>query len=64
MLSRISAHNQYLKITSSDDSIVAVDRAGGRLLGKAVGSVEIRISFSECTNLITATVREPSRSSN
>jgi hypothetical protein len=57
-------HNQYLKISSSDENIVAVDREGGRLVGKAVGRVEIRVSFSECTSLITATVRERSQNSN
>jgi hypothetical protein len=56
-------YNPYLKITSSDESIVAVDRAGGRLLGNTVGRVEIRVSFSECTSLITATVRERSQGS-
>jgi hypothetical protein len=52
-------HNPYLKITSSDEAIVAVDREHARLIGKTLGRVEIRVSFSECTSLITATVREP-----
>ena len=54
-------HNPYLKICSSDESIVAVDRDGGRLIGKAVGGVEIRVSFSECTSLVTGTVRDRSQ---
>lgn len=56
-------HNPYLKITSSDENIIAVDRDGGRLIGKAAGRVEIRVSFSECTSLITGTVRERSQGS-
>jgi len=55
-------HNPYLKITSSDESIVAVYREGGQLIGKTVGRDEIGVSFSECTSLITATVRDPRRS--
>jgi hypothetical protein len=53
-------HNPDLKITSSDENVVAVDQASARLTGKAVGRAEIRISFSECASLITATVRDPS----
>ena len=52
-------HNPYLKITSSDEAIVGVDREHARLIGKTLGRVEIRVAFSECTSLITATVREP-----
>jgi hypothetical protein len=52
-------HNPYLKITSSDDNILAVDHEHARLIGKTLGRVEIRVSFGECTSLITATVREP-----
>jgi hypothetical protein len=56
-------HNPYLRIMSSNEDIVAVDREAGRLLGKSVGRVEIRASFSECTSLITATVRDPLKTS-
>ena len=52
-------HNPSLKITSSNETIVAVDREHARLIGKTLGRVEIRVSFSECTSLITATVRDP-----
>jgi hypothetical protein len=56
-------HSRYLKITSSDESIVSVDRESARLIAKAPGRVEIRISFSECTSLITAIVLDSARSS-
>jgi hypothetical protein len=52
-------HHPYLKITSSDDKILAVDQQSAKLIGKTLGRVEIRVSFSECTSLIAATVREP-----
>jgi hypothetical protein len=50
-------HNQYLKVTSSDESIVAVDPGSARLIAKSVGRVEIRVSFSECTSINSAVVR-------
>jgi hypothetical protein len=50
-------NNPRLRITSTDERIVAVDRVSGRLIGKAPGIVEIRVSFSECTSLLAATVR-------
>lgn len=49
-------HNRYLKVTSSDDRIVAVDQASARLIAKAAGRAEIRVSFSECTSINLATV--------
>ena len=49
-------HNHYLKITSSDESIVSVDQESARLIAKRAGRVEIRISFSECTSINAATV--------
>jgi hypothetical protein len=56
-------HSPHLKISSSDENIVFVDRKSARLIAKAPGRVEIRISFSECTSLITVTVLDPSRQS-
>ena len=53
----------YLRISSSDESIVSVDPESARLIAKAPGRAEIRISFSECTSLITATVLDPSKNS-
>jgi hypothetical protein len=49
-------HNRYLKITSSDESIIGVDQESARLVAKAVGRVEIRVSFSECTSINLAAV--------
>jgi hypothetical protein len=48
--------NPGLKITSSDENIVAVDKRSARLIGKSVGRVEIRVSFGECTSINVATV--------
>jgi len=50
-------HNPSLKVTSSDDSIVAVDQASAKLVAKTPGHAEIRVSFSECTSINKATVR-------
>jgi len=49
--------NPHLKVVSSDPSVVAVDRHNSRLIGKAVGRAEIRISFSECTSIVQVRVR-------
>src|SRR5580704_4761530 len=49
-------HSQYLSVTSSDESVVAVDTGSARLIGKSVGQVEIRVSFSECTSITRAFV--------
>jgi hypothetical protein len=49
-------HNHYLKVTSSDETIVSVDQQSARLIAKKAGRVEIRISFSECTSINRATV--------
>jgi len=43
--------NPYLSVTSSDESIVAVDPGSARLIGKSVGRAEIRVSFGECTSI-------------
>jgi hypothetical protein len=56
-------HSPYLKISSSDDAIVSVDPESARLIAKAPGRVEIRVSFSEATSLIPATVLDPSKNS-
>jgi hypothetical protein len=44
-------HNPYLSVTSSDESIVAVDPGSARLIAKNPGRAEIRVSFSECTSI-------------
>jgi len=49
-------HHPALKVTSSDEDIVAVDKKSARLTGKAAGRVEIRVSFSECTSINVAMV--------
>jgi hypothetical protein len=49
-------HNPYLKVVSSDETIVAVDQESAQFIGKAVGHAEIRVSFSECTSINLATV--------
>jgi len=49
-------HHRFLKVTSSDENVIAVDQESARLVGKAVGRVEIRVSFSECTSINVATV--------
>jgi hypothetical protein len=54
-------HSQYLSVTSSDESVVAVDTGSARLIGKSVGQVEIRVSFSECTSITRAFVKVPTR---
>jgi hypothetical protein len=53
--------NRYLSVTSSDQNIISIDQANATITGKAVGHVEIRISFSECTSIIQAWVRDPSK---
>jgi hypothetical protein len=53
--------NPSLKVTSSDESIVVVDQASAKLVAKAPGRAEIRVSFSECTSIIKATVRSPTQ---
>lgn len=44
-------HHPDLKITSSNENIVAVDQQAARLIGKVPGRVEIRVSFSECISI-------------
>ena len=44
-------HSPYLRVVSSDEHIIAVDRTGARLIGKAEGHAEIRVSFGECTSI-------------
>lgn len=44
-------HSPYLRVESSDENIIAVDRTGARLIGKAEGHAEIRVSFAECTSI-------------
>jgi hypothetical protein len=48
--------NPSLKVTSSDETIVAVDQTSARVIAKAAGRAEIRVAFSECTSIINATV--------
>jgi hypothetical protein len=54
-------HSPYLAITSSDLNILEVDKENERFIGKVPGHVEIRISFSEATSIVKATVVESSR---
>ena len=49
-------HNPYLKVTSSDENVIAVDPQLARFVAKAVGHAEIRVSFSECTSINLAAV--------
>jgi hypothetical protein len=49
--------SQYLKITSSDPSVLDIDRENGVFVGKRPGHVDIRISFSEATAMVPAFVR-------
>jgi len=49
--------SQYLKITSSDTSILEIDPANGAFIGRKPGHVDIRISFSEASEMIPAFVR-------
>src|SRR5581483_2773957 len=48
-----------LKITSSDTDVLEIDPANGMLIGKKPGHVDIRISFSEASEMIPAFVRAP-----
>ena len=45
-------HHARLKVTSSDESIVAVDQKAARLIGRAPGRAEIRVTFGECTTFV------------
>ena len=47
----------YLKITSSDAEILDVDPETGTFVGKKPGHVDIRIEFSEATEMVPAFVR-------
>ncbi len=49
--------SQYLKITSSDTSILEIDQASGTFIGRKPGHVDIRISFSEASDMVPAFVR-------
>ena len=53
----------YLKITSSDSGVLEIDPANGTFVGKRPGHVDIRISFSEATEMVPAFVREPKSAS-
>jgi len=48
----------YLKMTSSDTEILEIDRETGTFVGKKPGHVDIRISFSEATEMVPAFVRQ------
>jgi hypothetical protein len=54
-------HSQYLTIVSSDPKILEVDKENARFIGKTPGYVEIRISFSQATSIVKATVLDASR---
>lgn len=47
----------YLKITSSDAEILDVNPQTGTFVGKKPGHVDIRIAFSEATEMVPAFVR-------
>jgi len=49
-------HHPHLKVSSSDESIISVDQDSARLIAKAAGRVEIRVSFSECTSINVGSV--------
>jgi len=51
----------YLTIISSDPTILEIDKENARFVGKTPGHVEIRISFSQATSIVKATVVESSR---
>ena len=51
-------YNPYLAIGSSDTKVVEVDQKHARLIGKSIGRAEIRVSFSECTSVVQATVQD------
>ena len=53
-------HSQWLTIVSSDSTILEIDREKAQFIGKAPGHVEIRISFSEATSIVKATVVQES----
>src|SRR5438046_2017797 len=54
-------HSQYLTIISSDPNVLEIDKENARFIGKTPGHVEIRISFSEATSIVQATVQDTSR---
>ena len=47
----------YLKITSSDAEILEVNAQTGTFVGKKLGHVDIRIAFSDATEMVPAVVR-------
>lgn len=47
----------YLKITSSDAEILEVNPQTGTFVGKKLGHVDIRIAYSEATEMVPAFVR-------
>ena len=49
--------NPHLTISSSDSSVVEVDRKEARLIGRSAGRAVIRISFSQCTSVVQAVVK-------
>jgi len=52
--------SQWLTIVSSDPTILEIDKEKAQFIGKAPGHVEIRISFSEATSIVKATVVQES----
>jgi hypothetical protein len=49
-------HNPSMEISSSDESVIAIDRASHRLLAKSAGHAEIRVSFGDRGSVSEATV--------
>ena len=54
-------HHPDLKVVSSNEKIVAVDQKSARLIGKAPGRVEVRISFGEYTSIAVVGVVSKSK---
>lgn len=49
--------SQYLKITSSHSDILEIDPANGTFIGKKPGHADIRLSFSDASEMVPAFVR-------
>ena len=54
--------NPYLRVESTDPSIVIVDKNYATLTGGKPGRTELRISFSEATAIVQVFVREVAES--
>ena len=52
----------YLKISSTDPDVLAIDPVKGLFIGKKAGHADVRIQFSEVSALVSAFVQEPAAS--